>query len=103
MVCKNEIGNEIIEDILKVKKEDVIIVDTNNISSIASYVQSNFADIALADSLSCFEFLKKNSDSDLRLVQFNPPISISFADTLFVKIIKKIIKNLFINSPHISS
>jgi len=76
VVCKNEIGNEIIEDILKVKKEAVIVIDTNNISSIASYVQSGFADIALADSLSCFEFLKKNSDADLRLVQFNPPISI---------------------------
>ena len=101
VVCKDEIGNEIIDEILKVKKENTIIIDTNNISSIASYVQSGFSDMALADSLSCFEFLKNNPDLNLRLIQFNPPMAIynngfmiKENDNLFTEWLEKQIENV---------
>lgn len=76
VVCKNEIGNEIAEEILKVPKSKIDIIDTNNISSIVSFVKSGYSDIAIADSLSCWRFIKENPESGLKLIEFKPAIAI---------------------------
>ena len=53
VVCKEEIGHELLEDQLKVPCEKMMIIDTSNVADIIEMVASKKADIAIADSLSC--------------------------------------------------
>jgi ABC-type amino acid transport substrate-binding protein len=53
VVCKEEIGHELLEDQLKVPLEKMTIIDTSNIADIIEMVAAKKADIAIADSLSC--------------------------------------------------
>lgn len=53
VVCKDEIGHELLQDALKVPLERLTIVDTSNIADIIEMVAAKKADIAIADSLSC--------------------------------------------------
>lgn len=53
VVCKEEIGHEILEDHLRIPNSQIEIVDTSNVAKIFDLVASKAADIAIADSLSC--------------------------------------------------
>lgn len=53
VVCRDEIGHEILVDQLRIPEKQMLIVDTNNVSDIIDLVASGKADIAIADSLSC--------------------------------------------------
>lgn len=53
VVCKEEIGHELLEDQLRVPSSRVMIIDTSNIADIIEMVAAKKADIAIADSLSC--------------------------------------------------
>jgi ABC-type amino acid transport substrate-binding protein len=53
VVCREEIGHELLQDALKVPLAKLTIVDTSNIADIIEMVAAKKADIAIADSLSC--------------------------------------------------
>jgi len=62
-VCSGEIGHEIATSILKIPKRRLKITDTAHIAEIAVFVQHGDADVALADSLSCKNYLESTSAS----------------------------------------
>ena len=53
VVCREEIGHELLEDALRVPIERLTVIDTSNIADIIAMVAAKKADIAIADSLSC--------------------------------------------------
>lgn len=53
VVCRDEIGHEILEDQLKIPQKQMTIVDTSNIADIIEMIAARKADVAIADSLSC--------------------------------------------------
>jgi ABC-type amino acid transport substrate-binding protein len=53
VVCRDEIGHELLQDALRVPLERLMIIETSNIADIAEMVAAKKADIAIADSLSC--------------------------------------------------
>jgi ABC-type amino acid transport substrate-binding protein len=53
VVCREEIGHEILEDQLKIPSKQLTIMDTSNISDIIEMVAAKKADVAIADSVSC--------------------------------------------------
>jgi ABC-type amino acid transport substrate-binding protein len=53
VVCRGEIGHEIVEDHLKIPEKRITVIDTCNIADIIEMVASKKADVAIADSLSC--------------------------------------------------
>jgi ABC-type amino acid transport substrate-binding protein len=53
VVCREEIGHEYLEDLLKIAKTRIKVLDTSNVADIIQLVASKSADIAIADSLSC--------------------------------------------------
>ncbi|MDQ1590693.1 MAG: polar amino acid transport system substrate-binding protein [Pyrinomonadaceae bacterium] len=53
VVCRGEIGHEIIEDHLKIPEARVTVIDTSNVADIIEMVAAKKADVAIADSLSC--------------------------------------------------
>jgi hypothetical protein len=63
VVCKGEIGHEFAEKVLKIPKSRLTTIDTQVIANICSFVQTGHADIALADSISCQNWLNENSNS----------------------------------------
>src|SRR5262245_26885096 len=53
VVCRGEIGHEIVEDHLKIPEKRITVIDSSNIADIIEMVASKKADVAIADSLSC--------------------------------------------------
>ncbi len=53
VVCREEIGHEILEEHFKIPLKQIIIVDTSNIADIIEMVAAKKADVAIADSLYC--------------------------------------------------
>lgn len=53
VVCREEIGHEILEDQLKIPVGQMTIIDTSNIADIIEMVAAKKADVAIADGLSC--------------------------------------------------
>lgn len=53
VVCRDEIGHELLEDQLRVPASKLKILDTSNVADIFDMVASKSADIAIADGLSC--------------------------------------------------
>jgi ABC-type amino acid transport substrate-binding protein len=53
VVCRGEIGHEIIEDHLKIPEGRVTVIETSNVADIIEMVAAKKADVAIADSLSC--------------------------------------------------
>ena len=53
VVCREEIGHEILEDQLRIPHKQLTIMDTSNIADIIEMVAAGRADVAIADTLSC--------------------------------------------------
>ncbi|QDK80824.1 amino acid ABC transporter substrate-binding protein [Spirosoma sp. KCTC 42546] len=53
VVCRGEIGHELLETSIKISPSKVTVIDTSNIADIVAFVAAKKADIAIADSLSC--------------------------------------------------
>ena len=70
VVTKGEIGQEILRDYIEIEdlEERLIEVDTDTISEIVTLVATGAVDVAVADSLSCHNYLKTCEDSTLRNV-----------------------------------
>jgi len=67
VVCREEIGHELLEDALRVPLERLTIIDTSNIADIIEMVAAKKADIAIADSLSCHHGLAARGAEGPRL------------------------------------
>ncbi len=77
-VCKGEIGHEWARGILNIPKNRLDIIDTSDIWRIAALVESNQADIALADLISCYRFSqeRKKKVPAIRLMFRRNPITV---------------------------
>jgi Bacterial extracellular solute-binding proteins, family 3. len=53
VVCRDEIGHELLSDQFRVPPSHLTIIDTSNVADIIAMVAMNKADLAIADSLSC--------------------------------------------------
>lgn len=62
-VCREEIGHEFATDVLSIPKQQLVIVDSQDIASIAGPLISGEADVALADAISCQRFLDRRRKS----------------------------------------
>lgn len=67
VVCRDEIGHEILEDQLKIPHNRMIVIDTSNIADIVEMVSAKKADVAIADSLSCYHALAARGAEGPRL------------------------------------
>ena len=67
IVCKGEIGHELLEDNFEIPKTRLNIYETNNVEDIIQMVAAEKADIAIADTVSCNLGIHAHGDKSPKL------------------------------------
>ncbi len=92
VVGLGEIGYEIAVLDLKIPKTRLLVVETDDPIRIISMVETGEADIALVDAISCSNYLKRKTDSNLKLIFDKNPISICSNGVMIPRNQKKLSK-----------
>ncbi|TWT47683.1 substrate-binding periplasmic protein [Botrimarina hoheduenensis] len=79
VVCKGEIGHELLIDDFGIPKHDkrVTVIDATDIADAIALVETNRADIGIADSLSITRFLSESHESKFRHLFVDEPLYVA--------------------------